>query len=47
MEELSEEFNDIVMLEDDNIPASTREEAKSQTSDGKYRATSFGTPSMP
>ena len=38
MEELSKEFNDFVMLEDDDIPASVREEAKSQTSDGKYRA---------
>lgn len=38
MEELSQEFNDFVMLEDDDIPASVREEAKSQTSDGKYRA---------
>ena len=47
MEELSQEFNDFVMLEDDDIPASVREEAKSQTSDGKYRQTSFGTPSVP
>jgi len=38
MEELSQEFNDFVMLEDDEFPASTREEGKSQTSDGKYRA---------
>lgn len=37
MEELSQEFNDFVMLEDDDIPSAVREGAKAETSDGRYR----------
>ena len=37
MEELSQEFNDFVMLEEDDIPSAVREEAKAETSDGRYR----------
>lgn len=38
MEELSQEFNDFVMLGDDEIPSAVREEARAETSDGRYRA---------
>ena len=37
MEDLSQEFNDFVMLEEDDIPSAVREEAKAETSDGRYR----------
>lgn len=38
MEELSQEFNDFVMLEEGDIPSAVREGAKAETSDGRYRA---------
>lgn len=38
MEELSQEFNDVVMLEEADIPSAVREGAKAETSDGRYRA---------
>lgn len=38
MEELSQECNDFVMLEEADIPSAVREEAKAETSDGRYRA---------
>ena len=34
MDELSNKFNDFVMLEEDNIAFAVREEAKVETSDG-------------
>ena len=37
MEDLSREFNDFVMLEEDDIPSAVKEQAKAETSDGRYR----------
>lgn len=38
MEERSQEFNDFVMLEEDDVPSAVIEGAKAETSDGRYRA---------